>query len=77
VIQSKQTPPRPPDIPLGYKRALDRFELIADPGFGDHAPISHQHHPRELEAMAQLFNLGSERLGIGRIPVMRMPFRPR
>ena len=53
-------------------QALDRFDLIADPGFGDHAPISHQHHARELEAMAQLFDLGSERLGIGRIPVKHL-----
>ena len=50
-------------------QTLDRFDLIADPGFGDHPPISHQHHTRELETMAQLLDLGAERLGIGSIPV--------
>jgi hypothetical protein len=52
-------------------QALDRFDLISDPGFRDHAPISHQHHARELETMAELLDLGAERLGIGR---MSAPF---
>lgn len=53
-------------------QALDRFDLIADPGFRDHAPISYQHHARELETMAELLDLGAERLGIGRIPVKHL-----
>ena len=28
-------------------QAFDRFDLLADPGFGDHAPVSHEHHARE------------------------------
>lgn len=37
------------------------------PPNGSGPPVSHQHHAREPEAMAQLLDLGSERLGIGGI----------
>ena len=76
LIEERERPGAAPDQRLYRRRPqrgdsvepLDRPEIVPEAGRDEHPPVADQHHAREREPLAELRDLGRQRLGVAVLP---------